>query len=543
VSSLRRHPSAALRAWQREALVAMGAWSSGPFLISAAPGAGKTRPALELARDLLRERAVQRVAVVCPTTPLTRQWATAAARLGVHLAPDAAALRPPRDFQGVAVTYARVASVAERWARQCSAGTLVIADEAHHLGEDLAWGTGFARAFGPAARWLLLSGTPFRSDEAPIPGVRYEGGVAVPDVSYTYADAVREGICRPVTFIPYDGVLTWRSGEDVVEASFAEALAGREAGRRYRTAISVELPDGLPKILAAAHAKLEEVRAGGHRDAGGLVVAADGAHARAIAAILKDVTGRAPTVVLHTDARAADKLAAFTRSTDRWIVAVNMVSEGVDIPRLRVGVYATAAKTPLIFRQIVGRFVRTLPGRPADMSWLYLPADPVLRAHAADVERELVHILRPPSEGDPFALDEPPDRRETERSEEPAFVPLAADVAPQLALFGAPAPAAVRAVAVAAPSAAPAEPEPEPEPAAFERRALLRDKRHRLVADLRRRDGRSHAEINRWLNRSCGIGRVEDASLDQLERSIELLLGALSGPRRPGASARPGRAR
>src|SRR4051812_23757762 len=439
-SAARSIPSAALRAWQERALVAMGSWSSGPFLVAAAPGAGKTRPALELARALLRERAVQRVAVVCPTTPLTRQWAGAAARLGVHLVPDAASLRPPRDFQGVAVTYARVASVAERWARQCSAGTLVIADEAHHLGEELAWGAGFARAFGPAARWLLLSGTPFRSDAAPIPGVRYDEGVAVPDVSYTYADAVREGICRPVTFIPYDGVLQWRSGDDVVEASFADALAGREASRRYRTAISVDLPDGLPRILAAAHARLEEVRASGHRDAGGLVVAADGAHARAIATILRGVTGRAPAVVLHTEARAAEKLAAFTRSAERWIVAVNMVSEGVDIPRLRVGVYATAAKTPLAFRQIVGRFVRTLPGRPADMSGLSPPAAPVLRAHAADVERELRHVLAPArddGDGEPLALDDPEAARESERSEEPAFVPVAADVAPQLALFGA----------------------------------------------------------------------------------------------------------
>jgi superfamily II DNA or RNA helicase len=506
----------------------MRAWSAGPFLISAAPGAGKTRPALELARALLRERVIQRVAVVCPTTPLTRQWAAAAARLGVHLAPDAAALRPPRDFQGVAVTYARVVSMAERWARQCSTGTLVIADEAHHLGEELAWGAGFARAFTSAGRRLLLSGTPFRSDAAPIPGVRYEDGVAVPDVSYTYADAVRDGICRPVSFIPYDGVLQWRSGDDVVEASFADALAGREASRRYRTAISVGLPDGLPRILAAAHERLEEVRTDGHRDAGGLVVAADAAHARAIAAILAEATGRAPTVVLHTDARAAEKLVAFTRSTERWIVAVNMVSEGVDIPRLRVGVYATAAKTPLIFRQIVGRFVRTLPGRPADLSWLYLPADPTLRAHAADVERELRHVLRPARESDPLELDDAGPARATERSEEPAFVPIAADVAPQLALFGAPAPTAPRTATRAAATPAP---EPDPEPAAFERRALLRDKRHRLVADLRRRDGRSHAEINRWLNRSCGIRGVEDASLDQLQRSIELLLGALSGRR------------
>ena len=420
---------------------------------------------------------MRRVAVVCPTTPLTRQWARAAARLGVHLVPDASELRPPRDFDGVAVTYARVASVAERWAGQCGGATLVIADEAHHLGEELAWGQGFARAFGATSRWLLLSGTPFRSDQCPIPGVRYDDGVATPDVSYSYADAVRDGICRPVTFVPYDGVLQWRSGDDLVESSFADAVTAREAGRRYRTAISLELADGLPRILAAAHERLEEVRAGGHRDAGGLVVAADGEHARAVARVLRETTGHKPTVVLHTEARAAEKLQAFTRSTDRWLVAVNMVSEGVDIPRLRVGVYATAAKTPLVFRQIVGRFVRTLPGRPLDRSWLFLPADPSLRAHAAEVERELRHVLRPPGEEDEGALDEVDARRATERGEVEAFVPVAADVAPQLALFaGGPAPAP-------APSFRSAIDEPdEATMPAFERRALLRDKRHRLKA-------------------------------------------------------------
>ena len=516
--------------------MAMRAWTRGPFLISAAPGAGKTRPSLVFARELLRAGAVKRVAVVCPTTPLAHQWAAAAGRLGVHLVPDAAELRPPRDFDGVAVTYARVAMVAERWARQCGEATLVIADEAHHLGEDLTWGQAFNVAFRGAARWLLLSGTPFRSDQSAIPGVRYDDGMVVPDISYSYADAVRDGICRPVTFIPYDGVLQWRTGDDeVMEASFGDAVTSREAGRRYRTAISVELADGLPRILTAAHAKLEEVRAAGHADAGGLVVAADGEHARAIAKALREVSGRPPTVVLHTEARAAEKLRAYAASKDRWIVAVNMVSEGVDIPRLRVGVYATAAKTPLIFRQIVGRFVRTIPGRPLDMSWLYLPADPVLRTHAGDIETELRHILRPPAdEGDPEAFDERDERRRSERGEAELFVPVAADVTPQLALFGSPAPAPgvapvqVPAIVPAAVPEAVGEPE-EAEMPAFERRALLRDKRHRLVADLSRQDGRSHAEINNWLNRACGIRRVHQASIEQLERSIELLLDALSG--------------
>jgi superfamily II DNA or RNA helicase len=199
-----------------------------------------------------------------------------------------------------------------------------------------------------------------------------------------------------------------------------------------------------------------------------------------------------------------------------------MVSEGVDIPRLRVGVYATTAKTPLIFRQIVGRFVRVIPGRPVEKSWLYLPADPVLRAHAANVERELRHVLRPVEDAE--GLDEPAERRETERGEAEPFVPVAADVAPQLALFGG-------GGSGPAPVAAPAADEPAPAMAAFERRALLRDKRHRLVADLRRSQGGSHAEINRWLNRSCGVRRVEDASIDQLERSIDLLLRRLGGRR------------
>ena len=316
----------------------------------------------------------------------------------------------------------------------------MIADEAHHLGEELAWGEAFARAFGGCERWLLLSGTPFRSDTTPIPGVRYNAhGLAEPDISYSYADAVLDGICRPVSFVAYDGTLSWRSGDDVIESSFETVLSAREAGRRYRTAISTELPDGLPRILREADAKLKTLRADGHPDAGGLVIAADSSHARRIAALLRQETGQRALVVLHTEPRAAEKLAAFTNARDPWIVAVNMVSEGVDIPRLRVGVYASAAKTSLVFRQIVGRFVRTIPERPAEPSWLYIPADRILRDHAAGVQQELRHALRPTEDEYPAEFDRA-ERLESERSETLLFEPLSADVTPQMTLFGTPAP-------------------------------------------------------------------------------------------------------
>src|SRR4051794_2785758 len=514
----------------------MASWDSGAFLLNAAPGAGKTRPSIELANGLLRAGSVQRVAIVCPTSPLTRQWAQAAGRLGLQLAPDAPDLRPPRDFHGVAVTYARVAAAAPAFARTCTPGTLVIADEVHHLGDELAWGTAFDQAFARAARRLMLSGTPFRSDATAIPGVVYGGdGVARPDFTYGYDDAVRDGICRPVTFIPFDGTLQWQSGDTIVEAGFNDELTGRQASRRHRSAISTELENGLPRILREAHERLDRLRRhGGHRDAGGLVIAADGEHARQVAKVLREISGEAPTVVVHTDARAHAKLEAFRTGTQRWIVAVNMVSEGVDIPRLRVGVYATAAKTALIFRQIVGRFVRVIPGRAVEPSWLYLPGDPVLQGHAADVERELLHVLAPAGVGDGL-LDEPPDRTETEPSETPDFVPLAADVAPQMALFGGGPPAP--AVAPAAPP--PPPPAPEPEISAFERRKRLREDRRRLVSDLARKQNRTPAEVNAWLNTEVGVSRVQDATIDQLERSTNMLFEALrAAPARRRADAR-----
>jgi superfamily II DNA or RNA helicase len=219
VPAASRHSTPQLRGWQVKALAALETWRGGPFLISAAPGAGKTRPALELARRLLAAKEIDRVVIVCPTAPLTRQWALAAGALGVQLAPDAPSPSPPKDFHGVVVTYARVSMSGLKWAREVTPRTLVIADEAHHLGEDLAWGDGFAAAFGPTKKKLLLSGTPFRSDATPIPGVRYDrDGVVVSDITYSYGDAVREGVCRPVAFITYDGALSWRSGDDVIES-------------------------------------------------------------------------------------------------------------------------------------------------------------------------------------------------------------------------------------------------------------------------------------------------------------------------------------
>jgi superfamily II DNA or RNA helicase len=504
------------RAWQAQALAELDGWQDGAFLISATPGAGKTRPALLFARAQFIARSLSGLVVVCPTAPLTRQWARAAHEVGLSLLPDAEGPRAPSGFHGVVVTYARVARDPQAWARVAH-DMLVVADEAHHLGEELTWGQGFSQAFAAARRWLLLSGTPFRSDKTSIPGVRYsEGGMAMPDVSYSYADAVRDGVCRPMVFVPFDGEFSWRTDGVERSASFAEELPRRHHSHRYRTALAPELDDGLPRILAEAHARLLTVRKR-HPAAGGLAVTADSAHAHAVAAVLERLAGHRPVVVLHTDPEAHRRLHAFKDSREPWIVAVNMVSEGVDVPRLRVGVYATPAKTAMLFRQIVGRFVRVTQGMPVEASWLFMPADPMLRGHAARIEAEVAGISHKATAS---AEREGLPTTETEASPS-TYEPVAAVVHAEAAHeTTATPPPVVRALA-------PAAVEAERTWAAFERRCWLEDEVKRLAGTAAEIQAFSRRAVLAWARREAG---ATDAvpTLEQLETMLELLVRRLA---------------
>jgi hypothetical protein len=148
------------------------------------------------------------------------------------------------------------------------------------------------------------------------------------------------------------------------------------------------------------------------------------------------------------------------------------------------------------------------------------------------VEKELRHALSRDGGGEELIEFDRPDRRETEIGEGLMFEPLSADVAPQMTLFGPPAPASMKPI-VSKPIVPEAEPEPEPaEMPAFERRALLRSRRHELVSEITRRDRCSHRDVNAWVNRRLGITRVDDATLPQLERSVELLLDSLTSGKR-----------
>ncbi len=387
-----------LRAWQAVALAQYLASDARDFLAVATPGAGKTTYALRLATELLGRGEVRAVTVVAPTEHLKTQWADAAARVGIHLDPkfSNASARHSRDYDGVALTYAQVASRPDlHRVRTEALPTLVILDEIHHGGDTRSWGDAMREAFDPAIRRLALTGTPFRSDTSPIPFVRYElddDGIrrSASDYTYGYAEALRDGVVRPVLFLAYGGAMRWRTkAGDEVAARLGEPLTKDAMAQAWRTALD---PKGewIPSVLAAADKRLTEVRRG-VPDAGALVIASNQSSARAYARILQQLTGEKPTVVLSDDAGASERIEAYAGGSQRWMVAVRMVSEGVDVPRLCVGVYATSTSTPLFFAQAVGRFVRTR--RRGETASVFLPSVPVVLEHAARLEDERDHAL------------------------------------------------------------------------------------------------------------------------------------------------------
>ncbi|WP_175934865.1 DEAD/DEAH box helicase [Corynebacterium sp. Marseille-P4321] len=389
-----------LRHWQQEALDAFLREKPSDFLAVATPGAGKTTFALTLAQRLVDDKTVQRIIVVVPTEHLKHQWADAAKRFGLSLDANftnSSAVNAAYD--GIVVTYAQVGMHPFKHHAVASARrTLVILDEIHHAGDAKSWGDGVYEAYNDVEHRLALTGTPFRSDDSQIPFVRYEEDgeghlVSQADYTYGYSHALADGVVRPVVFLAYSGEAQWKdSAGEEYSARLGEPLNAEQTARAWKTALDPK-GDWIAAVLQAAHTRLMKIRVN-MPDAGGLVIATNKTTARAYAKILGQLSNTPVTVVLSDEAGASERIDEFSASRDEWMVAVRMVSEGVDVPRLSVGVYATSASTPLFFAQAIGRFVRSrMPGESASV---FLPSVPVLLRLAEEMEVSRDHVLGKP---------------------------------------------------------------------------------------------------------------------------------------------------
>ncbi|SNY15361.1 DEAD/DEAH box helicase [Paractinoplanes atraurantiacus] len=557
-----------LRDWQRKALVTYLRRRSDDFMAVATPGAGKTTFALRIAAELLADGTVEAVTVVCPTEHLKAQWASAAARVGIQLDHQFrnSEIHSSADFHGAVLTYAQVGMApAVHRRRTMTRQTLVILDEIHHAGDSRSWGDGVKNAFEPAVRRLMLTGTPFRSDENPIPFVQYERGDdglqrSRADSIYGYADALKDRVVRPVLFMAYSGETRWRTNAgDELAARLGEPMTKDLIAQAWRTALD-HRGDWMPQVLRAADARLTKLREHGMSDAGGLIIASDQQTARAYAKLIGEISGEQATVVLSDDEGASGRIATFAASEQRWMVAVRMVSEGVDIPRLAVGVYATSASTPLYFAQAIGRFVRAR--RPGETATVFLPSVPHLLGLASEMEAQRDHILGARKEKDGLDDDllERAQREENAEGElEKQFEALGAtaeldqviydgasfgmgaqtgtaEEADYLGLPGLLTPDEVSMLLnkrqseqlaarqrvekqkVAEP--VPAQREAPPVMTAGERRNSLRRQLNTLVAAHHHRTNLPHGKIHAELRRLCGGPPSAQATIEQLEERI-----------------------
>jgi superfamily II DNA or RNA helicase len=490
--------------------------------------------------------------VICPTQALKGQWADEADRVSLHIDPtwDASSPDPnAADFVGVVSTYQAVSMNSTRFRSLCRVPTFVILDEIHHAGTEKSWGDSLRDAFDPAVGRLLLSGTPFRQDNRPIPWVRYENGKSQADFIYSYGAALEDDVCRPVFFPSYEGDMRWYANGSDYQHTFQDTVADDVAAKRLKTALNPS-NEWLKRVIVDANRKLTEIRES-HANAGGLVVCIDGWHAEQIASLMEKVTGDTPALVLYDKPESNNLIREFAGSRQRWIVAVRMVSEGIDIKRLRVGIYATNVLTELFFRQVIGRFVRVMDGIEDQHAHVFIPADPVLQGYAEQVKQERDHQLeeelRRLRQETLFDDDDMDDKVSS------SYVPISADGRPDDVVLGAVADRVTqeeiaeaeryrieagiisrvesadlaRLIRVVRGHEMTATkhtipPEAKPEPPKWETRASLRKVVQRFVGRLAAMTDQEHKNIYTSLMKIDGVNQRE-ATIVQLQKRVELL--------------------
>jgi len=389
-----------LRDWQNEALLKCKALSRS--VVEACPGSGKSAFSGALAKHWLDSGECDHVLAVAPSVSIKRsimrQWQD---NFGLRVRGNLIrrsgdGLKVPVKFDATVITYHELRNeqcedMLRLWKSQTwSFG--VVFDEIHHAASNQTWG-GRVRTIGHdlASRVCIMTGTPFRSDGQPIELMDYvlhDGEhVAEPDFRYVYRQAVNDDICRPVT-------CRWIEGE----IFFVHESKGQYT-RSIKNVLPHEMraamgqffdPSGeiMKNLVSLVHSDLMRLRQNdAYKDAAALFVCrpaannetADGQsdkHVREMAKLIERLTGQEVVVVTHDQDDGADRIESFKTGKSPYIVAVNMVSEGVDIPRLRKVAFCRYTDSEMLFRQIVGRVVRrTAPNDPV-ASEVYVPGFP-----------------------------------------------------------------------------------------------------------------------------------------------------------------------
>jgi len=356
-----------LRKWQEDALsqALFKMPNQKLFLTHATPGGGKTIHGLSVFDALLNKGEVSHVIVVAPSTVLVNQWQSEAINsYGADLKPSMLFQHEPdfHEHKGIVMTYSSMHSNAEALRIFCSVNNaLVIADELHHVSDNQSWGDSFRHAFEPSKNILGLTGTPWAATGFNIPYVKYQKGFALADVSYLKPEAIADKVCRITQFHPTVATnISFINNEtgkiikyDDLQSAIDDDMNG--AYRKVQQSILHMKP-----MFIQADEQLSRLRQSGQPRAGALLVAPDIKTAHLFKDEIMMLTGQDYPIVHSKMDKPHKKIDDFRDSGERWLISVDMVTEGVDIKRLQVCLFLSTKKTELFLRQLIGRIERML---------------------------------------------------------------------------------------------------------------------------------------------------------------------------------------
>lgn len=407
-----------LRRWQEAAknrVIELYRTGRDRAMIAACPGAGKTAFTISLVKEPEFSTASDVTVIVVPSRALKRQWRKAFKAHGIGAKDDVGndvlerraayvdelMFDPERPVQ--IYTYSQIASNPDIFRILCARHQVVaVFDEVHHADDDATFGTALVQAFEGAVFKLSLSGTPFNTKGGRLAFCELEKTTddqgrdlnkTVVDHEYSYGEALQATgaeddpfVVRSAQFVRWNGVARWKS----IDLSTGVEKEHVATGARKSDPLSpmVEMDGDYPKkMIDAALAKLAEVRES-HANAGMLITAMSRDHCEEIVTHLQRRGVRDVTAIMHDTPNAADEIERWAKSNERVLVAIKMISEGVDIKRLRVGVYLSNVLTQMFFIQFIGRFIRWDGSLDAgQFACVFIPEHVTLIRYALEIEK------------------------------------------------------------------------------------------------------------------------------------------------------------
>jgi superfamily II DNA or RNA helicase len=348
-------------------------------VVEAVTGGGKTFFAAMVASQLLADGDIDEIVILAPSTSIKEGWSsTFSEKFCVDCTSSDYTTSGVSAF---AVHYAGIDNIGVREKLAARKRRLLIVDEFHHAERDATWGVAVQSVIARCNMAIFLSGTPWRTD-GEISVLRdngyYENGHIKADVQYRYAeDLVAIKDQRGTVYAEFTFVDSHAKNKDTGEElklvaptdGELSALSNKEDNQPLGPHVrihdsSISNNKMARNMLQVGSSKLETAMRETKGRAIGLVVTRNISEARCVANYLTEVLDQKAEVIASDDSAANERLRSIKRE-DRnrspdWIVSVGMVSEGVDIPQIKVVVYLSAITTLLYLIQVVGRAIRRI---------------------------------------------------------------------------------------------------------------------------------------------------------------------------------------